>query len=223
MAKKILLLLLLAAAALPCRADIPEVYAVLSPAVLVMPGTGYGALYGGRAGIKVISGRFLFSLSLGGEFGTGKPRSYETEGNTASYGLYKDEWFAFAQPESAQISYSAAFFSAGFGWNISNFFSRRQFICVEFGGRYEDERVGGKGFYRFGRYHSELYLHTEVAEFDDFRINFKAGFGGLSCETAGGPGFENYGVFAAEAEFDTLLFKITGSRKPAEEGGAVWE
>lgn len=205
------------------RANVPEIYMTLSPAITVFPYSSYGAVAGGYAGLKAISGQFLFVLSLWGNYSAGKADVYTDGGADRAYGMYKYEWFSESEGSGAAAYYSAAGFSAGFGWNVLNLFAKRQFLCIEFGGRYEDEKIGEEAFHRFGRYHSEIYILTEVLEFDNFRVNLKLGAGGISCVTQSGPGFINYGLAGLEAEFDTMLFRITANRKPAEEGGAVWE
>lgn len=222
--KKILLaMIILLSLVSGAAAGMPELYVTISPALLAAPGTSYGVLAGVRAGIKAVNGQFLFLVSVGAGLGSAQALSYEEGSDTRAYGMYSREWFAENQAAGTAASYASAEFSAGFGWNVLNLFAKRQFVCIEFGGRYEDEKIGETAFHKFGRYHSEIYLLTELLEFDNFRLNFKAGAGGISCDTGGSSGFVNYGVFMLEGEFDTLLFRITSSRKPAEEGETMWE
>ncbi len=178
-------------------------------AYYILPGISYD--------LNLVKDSFLFSAGAKARFGAGPARADGTD----IYGLYKNEWRVPSGDANGGTSfYLAGELNAAFGWNMSNFFGRRQFISVSFSCLFEREETGGRVFSKAGRYSPCITVSSEVFELWGSMCFASAGYGTLSYGDIGREGsLLNYVKIGFGMEFKEKKEEMKLYKQQEEEGG----
>jgi hypothetical protein len=145
----------------------------------------YGLIPGLRYEFSAVKDSFLFALSAGARSGAGTAAG----DGQGLFGMYENEWRVPAGSAAGRGAfYLEGEVSADFGWNISAFFGRRQYVEVSFSGLFEREEIGGKVFVKLGRYSPCISLSSEIFALFGGMCVARIGYGEASYNDIGRPG-----------------------------------